>query len=43
MLFTNAKVFLADRGFVPAAFRVENGVYTELLPADFREAIAACC
>ena len=38
MLFTNAKVFLADRGFVPAAFRVENGVYTELLPADFREA-----
>ena len=38
MLFTNAKVFLADRGFVPAAFRVENGVYTELLPAGFREA-----
>ena len=30
MLFTNAKVFLADRGFVPAAFRVENGVYTDL-------------
>ena len=37
MLFTNAKVFLADRGFVPAALRVENGVYSALLPANTRE------
>ena len=34
MIFTNAKVFLADRGFTPAAFRVENGVYSALMPAD---------
>ena len=34
MIFTNAKVFLADRGFTPAAFRVENGVYSALMSAD---------
>jgi len=38
MLFTNAKVFFADRGFEPAAFRAENGVFAEFLPADFSEA-----
>ena len=35
MLFTNARVFLARRGFVPASFRVEGGLFTELLPADY--------
>ncbi|MBR0161347.1 MAG: N-acetylglucosamine-6-phosphate deacetylase [Oscillospiraceae bacterium] len=38
MLYTHALVFLADRGFVPASFRVEDGVYTELLPYDTEEA-----
>ena len=41
MLFTNALVFLADRGFVSGAFRVENGVFTEILPSDTREPGAA--
>ncbi len=40
MLFTNAKVFFAERGFVPASFRVEGGVFTEFLPADRREPAA---
>ncbi len=34
MLFTNALVFLSDRGFAPAAFRVEDGIFTEILPPD---------
>ncbi len=37
MLFCNAQVFLADRGFVPAAFRVEGGVFTALLPTETKE------
>ncbi len=37
MLFTNAKVFFAERGFAPASFRVEGGVFTEFLPAECRE------
>ena len=41
MLFTNAKVFFADRGFEAASFRVEGGVFTGFLPADVREAGAA--
>ena len=32
MRFENAKVFLEDRGFVRASFRVEDGVFTEVLP-----------
>ena len=31
MLYTNANVFLPDLGFTRADFRVENGVYAELL------------
>ena len=38
MLFTNAKVFLADRGFVPAALRVEDGVFVDVLPPESTEA-----
>ncbi|MDO4990083.1 MAG: N-acetylglucosamine-6-phosphate deacetylase [Eubacteriales bacterium] len=34
MLFTNANVFFADRGFAPAAFRVENGAFTAVLPPE---------
>ena len=34
MLFTNATVFLADAGFVPASLRVEDGVFTAILPPD---------
>ncbi len=30
MIYTNAMVFLADRGFVPGAFRVENGVFRDV-------------
>ncbi len=37
MLFTNAHVFLPDRGFTPAAFRVEGGVFTGILPPDAAE------
>lgn len=37
MLFTHAKVFFAELGFVPASFRVENGVYTEFLQPDAAE------
>ena len=32
MQFKNAKVFLEDRGFVPAGFGIENGVFTEIFP-----------
>ena len=37
MLYTNALVFLSDHGFVPCGFRVENRIFTEIVPADFRE------
>ena len=37
MLFTNALVFFAGRGFAPASFRVEGGVFTEFLPPDASE------
>ncbi len=37
MLFTNANVFLPERGFVPASFRVEDGLFSELLSPDVRE------
>ncbi len=37
MLFANGLVFLEDQGFVPAGFRVENGVFTEILPPEHRE------
>ena len=32
MLFSNANVFFADRGFAPASFRVEDGVFSAVLP-----------
>ncbi|MBQ9662182.1 MAG: N-acetylglucosamine-6-phosphate deacetylase [Oscillospiraceae bacterium] len=34
MLFQNAIVFMEDRGFVPAGFAVEDGVFTEIIPGD---------
>ena len=34
MLFSNANVFFADRGFLPASFRVEGGVFTAVLPPE---------
>ncbi len=34
MLFSNAVVFFADRGFVPSSFCVEDGIYTDFLPPD---------
>ena len=34
MLFSNANVFFADRGFAPASFRVEGGVFTAVLPPE---------
>ncbi|MCR5577108.1 MAG: N-acetylglucosamine-6-phosphate deacetylase [Oscillospiraceae bacterium] len=37
MLFTNALVFFAERGFAPASFRVEGGVFAEFLPPDTSE------
>ncbi len=37
MLFANAIVFFADRGFVPASFRVENGVFSAFLPPEHTE------
>ena len=30
MLYTNANVFLPEKGFVPGGFRVENGIFTEI-------------
>ncbi len=38
MLFANANVFFADWGFVPAALRVENGVFAGVLPPESTEA-----
>ncbi|MBR6352798.1 MAG: N-acetylglucosamine-6-phosphate deacetylase [Oscillospiraceae bacterium] len=40
MLYTNASVFLENTGLTPASFRVEDGVFTELLPPEVREAEA---
>ena len=40
MLYTNASVFLENTGLTPASFRVEDGVFTELLPPEVREADA---
>ena len=40
MLFTNASVFLENKGLTPASFRVEDGVFTALLPPDARGAEA---
>ena len=37
MLFSNAYVFFADRGFAPASFRVEGGVFSEVLPERAEE------
>ncbi|MBQ1291908.1 MAG: N-acetylglucosamine-6-phosphate deacetylase [Lachnospiraceae bacterium] len=37
MLFTNARVFFAERGFVSASFRVENGIFTDFLPPGTSE------
>ena len=30
MLYKNAMLFLPDRGFVPGAFRVENGLFRDV-------------
>ena len=40
MLYINASVFLENTGLTPASFRVEDGVFTELLPPEVREADA---
>ncbi|MBO5547081.1 MAG: N-acetylglucosamine-6-phosphate deacetylase [Bacteroidales bacterium] len=37
MLFTNAVVFLDGEGFAPASFRVEDGVFTTILPPKASE------
>ena len=37
MLYTNARIFRGEQGFVPGGFRVEHGVFTELTPPDCRE------
>lgn len=39
MIYTNANVFI-DGAFRAASFRVENGIFTEILPGDAK---AACC
>ena len=38
MLFTNVHFFRSERGFVPGSLRVEDGVYTALLPPEAVEA-----
>ena len=37
MLYTNAIVFLPEKGFVPCGFRVEDGRFTEIVPPDCHE------
>ncbi|MCR5663324.1 MAG: N-acetylglucosamine-6-phosphate deacetylase [Oscillospiraceae bacterium] len=43
MLYTNAWVFLPDRGFVAGGIRVENGRFAEILPPERREPGAVDC
>ena len=37
MLYTNASVFLSHDCFVPCGFRVENGIFVEIVPQDCTE------
>lgn len=37
MLYTNASVFLPDQGYVPCGFRVEEGIFAEIVPLGYSE------